>query len=714
MRNRLAGAIALALLAAGPLAAQVQDLDTIRAGRFDTGKMWTFEYAPTAYFSDTYGFRADQAWFDRIRLSVLRIPGCSASFVSPNGLVATNHHCVRGRVPSVAKPGEHLLDDGFWAHRLEDERRIPGYYADQLIAVRDVTDRVFAATDTATSDSTRQAARTAVTAALQSELAAEFGGDAVHVEIIPLYNGGRYSAYVFHRYDDVRLVGAVELQLGFFGGDPDNFTYPRNALDFAFLRVYQDGKPLHPQQHLEWGQDGVEEGDVVFVVGNPGPTSRLNTIAQLQYTRDVLAPAIVRGFDERLTAMREYYAAHRAVGDSIDLRNTMFGLSNSLKAYQGRLEALRDEAIMARKADFERSFVDSIRASSDLRDAYGSVIDSIAALQQQRRALADRFGAFLLYGNPTYGSITLARARVARQWLDAKADGVGADSLAKIRNRLLSMGSKPAELERALLTERFRDLLDYLGRGDAVTRTALGSRSPENAADALLAESALADSARAAAALDAGTLRADDPAIRVVDAIQPAYTEYSDANSRLGSRERDLAELLGRARFAVYGTDIPPDATFSPRITDGVVKSYPHNGTIAPAYTTFFDLYDHYYSYGPDSDWNLPARWLPRPPAGLDLDTPLDFVSTADTYGGNSGSPAITPAFELVGLNFDRNIEGLSRDFIYLPERGRNVMVDSRAILEALDDVYGMDRIVAELLTGRLDVPAAEAEALRK
>lgn len=700
------------LLLAAPVAAQ--DGPSERAGRFDTGKMWTFEYAPAEYFSREYGFDANAAWFDRIRMSVLRIPGCSASFVSPNGLVATNHHCVRGAIARVEQAGETLLDDGFWAGSLEEERRIPDYWADRLIAVQDVSDEVFAALDRAADDDERQRLREQVTASIQQRLVAEQGGGGdVRVQVIPLYDGGRYSAYVFRRLSDVRLVGAVELQAGFFGGDPDNFTYPRYALDFAFLRVYDDsGRPFEVGQYLDWGVDGVREGDVVFVVGNPGPTSRLNTIAQLEYTRDVTAPAIVRAYSTRLGAMRAFYDANRQLGEEMGLRNTMFGLSNSLKAWSGRLDALRDPVIMARKADFERAFADSIRRADELRERFGGVMDNLAALQAERRQLADRFGAFLMLGSGSAGSATLARALAAQAWLDARdEEGLPQDSVDALRQRILAVGDRPPALERALLRIRLEELRDYLGAQAAAPRAALGTRSAADAADVLVRTSVLGDSARTAAALAEGRLDAQDPAVAVAAALLPDYREFNERMRELGARERELQEQLGRARFAVYGTSIPPDATFSPRITDGVVRGYPMNGTIAAPYTTFFGMYDHYYSYGPDTDWRLPPRFLPEPPE-LDLDTPLNFVSTADTYGGNSGSPAITPQLRLVGLNFDRNIEGLSRDFIYLPERGRNIMVDSRAVLEALDDIYDADRIVAELVTGDLEV--ADAEGIRR
>ena len=685
------------------------DLDTVRAGRFDSGKMWTFEYAPAQYFTATYGFDANAAWFERARLSAVRIPGCSASFVSPNGLLATNHHCVRGSVARVAQPGETLLDSGFYATSLEQERLIPGYYADQLIAVQDVSDEVFAAVDRITDPDARERAMIAVFGEIQSRLTAMYSdeGAPIRAQIISLYHGGRYSAYVFRRFTDVRLVFAVELQMEFFGGDFDNFTYPRYALDFAFLRVYdQDGSPHRTDHYFGWGAEGVEEGDVVFVIGNPGPTNRLNTVAQLEFQRDVTVPARVSFLGSRLTAMREFDEAHPEEAEAVGIRNRAYSLSNSLKANSGRLDALNDPAIMARKADAERDLRVAIQTRADLADRYGTLLDEIAAIQKQKMTHAAAYAAFQSLGNSSSESATLRRALVALAMMETDDAGVIRDSLAAIPDH-------PPELEWRLLTARFADLERYLGADHEITRAALGRSTPSAGATAMIEQSVLGSAKRTDQAIAAGAISRDDPAVNLVAVMIPYYMEYQQQYQRLGSRERQLASDLGRARFEIFGSEIPPDATSSPRITDGVVQRYEYNGTLAPPYTTFFGLYDRYYSHEKKLDWDLPARWR-RPPTGLDLRTPLNFISTADTYGGNSGSPAVTPELALVGLNFDRNIEGLSRDFIYLPERGRNIMVDARAIWAALDQVYSTDRILAEIATGRLFRTEGEAEAARR
>ncbi len=704
------------LLCPNALNAQVGGvaLDTIRAGRFDNGKMWTFEYAPTTYFSETYGFTADDAWFERARLSALRIPGCSSSFVSPNGLMVTNHHCVRGAVARVSQEGETLLDSGFIARSLAEERPILGYYADQLVAVADVSDEVFAAIDRAP-EAERAAARVEALRTIETRLRAQHAalGDQIRVQIIPLYNGGRYSAYVFRRFTDIRLVAAAELQMGFFGGDPDNFTYPRYALDFAFLRVYQDGEPYRTSHYFGWGTDGVEEGDVVFVIGNPGPTNRLGTVAQLEFQRDVFVPAAVGFLRSRLDAMRDFQRAHPAEAEALDLRNRAFSLSNSLKANTGRLAALADPAIMARRLDAERALHASIAGRADLQTRFGAVFDRLATIQRQKREFARELGAFYGFGSASASAALERRAAAAFAYLEARRVGAPLDTLVSLRGDVERIPDFPRALEHALLAARLADYERHLGTDDPISRAALGTASPSEAATLLLERSVLSSQAGVVSAIADDRLTMQDPALRMAAQVMPRFMRYQEAIGALFAAERELAEDLGRARFAVYGERVPPDASSSPRITDGVVLPYEYNGTIAPVYTTFYGMYNLFHAFGPGTDWDLPYRWR-TPPARLDLGTPLNFISTADTYGGNSGSPAVTKDLAIVGLNFDRNIQGLSRDFIYLPERGRNIMVDVRAIQAALDHAYDADRILMEAVTGTLYRTEAEADAARR
>jgi hypothetical protein len=398
----------------------------------------------------------------------------------------------------------------------------------------------------------------------------------------------------------------------------------------------------------------------------------------------------------RLNALRAYYDAHRATGDSLDMRNWMFGISNSLKSSQGRYGALLDPVIMARRRDAERVLAESLAARRDLRDRYGRLFERMADVQRRRTTLAAPYRAFAFFPSGFAGSALARRAVNA-----AKIAGAAHDSAAVFSRRAGAVGDLPRDLELSFLALELADIVRAYGPAHAIAKAALmGQATPQAAAELLLRTSALTDSTKAEIALSAG-LPTTDPALVLATALLPAMSAFERDFAALGTEEREIASDLGRARFAVFGRSVPPDGTFSPRIADGVVQGYAYNGTLAPPFTTFYGMYDRFRANGPGTEWDLPYRWR-TPPAGLDLGTPLDFVSTADTYGGNSGSPTVTKDLRLVGLNFDRNIDALVRDYIYLPERGRNVMVDVRAIQAALETVYGARRVVTELLTGQI------------
>ena len=661
------------------------DPDTVQAQRLDNGKMWLFEDPPTEYLAETYGFRPDAAWYERARLASLRMPGCSASFVSPHGLVLTNHHCAQRHIIASDRGGEGLLDNGFQATALDEERRVDGLYMDQLVAIDDVTDEMAAPIDAAQTDAEREAAFESAEAAVTGRLLSARGiatpdpdADDFVVQVVALYNGGRYSAYTFRRYRDVRLAMAPERALGFFGGDPDNFTYPRYAADFAFFRIYgDDGQPLDSPQFFPLSEQGVEAGSVVFVIGNPGSTSRGLTVAELEFLRDAGLAGTAAFIRSRERALRAYLAT----GDDPNpdqLRGQIFGLSNARKAYNGRLRGLGDDYVLARRAAAERDF----RAASPEAAA---LIDQMAAVQAEKRALAPAYRAFPTLFNRAYGSALMLRAR-ALATADAEA--------------LSAVPERPEVLERAYLAAEIEALRSYYDDLGEARPDALEGASAADAADRLLAESLAAGPGADPAAAEY------DPAVALVRGLLPQISEFQSAAAGLSAREADLARQLGRARYAAYGNAVPPDATFSLRFTDGVVRGYPYNGTEAPPLTTLFGMYDRYHSFctsgaSDPCEWDLPARWLAARD-DLDLSTPVNFTSTSDTIGGNSGSPTVNRAGELVGLNFDRTIEGLVRDYIYAPERGRNVMVDTRLVVEALRSVYDLDGLVREIRDGDL------------
>ncbi len=681
------------------------DLDTVRAGRFDNGRMWTFEYPPTAYLTDTYQFSPDEGWFEHARLGALRIPSCSASFVSPGGLVATNHHCGREHVSAVSRDGEMLLDDGFYAATLEDERPVEGFEADRLTAIHDVTDEIHSALVGIESDEERAAAREAKLEEVEARILAEYGGEegGFAVEMISLYNGGRYSAYVFRRYTDVRLVMAPELQMGYFGGDPDNFTYPRYALDFSFFRVYEDGRPLDTSDaYFPWSVDGVSEGDLIFVVGNPGSTSRIQTVGELEFRRDASDRGILEFINRRIDALQEYYDSDPETAEALDIRNETFSLLNSQKAYTGIISGLYDPVIIAKRQDSQDSFAAAIDGDPDLAAQYGGLLDRMAEIQQEKQAIAAGFGSFLGLQSPVYGSAALVRAIWAFQYLVAQQRGAPEEQAEEFRSELIGVSQQPVELQELLIEARLLDLIANYGESNQMVQALLGGRTPEGAAAVVVSGSVLADSARAAEAVEAGTLSMSDPAIELFSTMLQEFAPFQQTLSTLSTEEEEIAVQLGRARFEIYGSDVPPDATFSLRIADGVVSPYEYNGTMAPIFTTYFGLYDHYYSYGAGSDeseWDLPERWL-NPPSSFELSTPLNFVATADIIGGNSGSPVLNRDLEVVGLAFDGNIESLSGEYIFLTETARTVAVDSRGILEALSEIYGADRLVEELRAG--------------
>ena len=685
--------------------------DTVSAGRFDQGKMWTFDNPPLDYLEEAYGFRPDSAWFARARRGALRFSSyCSASFVSPHGLVLTNHHCGRESISQVSRKGEDLLDHGFYADSLGAEREVEDLHVDQLIRIDDVTERVYAASEGARGDDAKAQARQQRATRIEERMTAEARAQdsTLFVEVIALYNGGQYSAYTFRRYDDVRLVMAPELQLGFFGGEPDNFTYPRYALDFAVFRVYgDDGEPLATEHFFPWSQSGAQEGDPVFVVGNPGTTSRLTTISQLEFERDVALPLQLDALGRRAEVLEAYIEAHPDSAEQYDLRNTFFSMANTIKASRGQLGGLEDPLLLARRRAAEQQLL--AQAPDTLRPEIREVLQSISEVQRSKEAIEPRMRAFSFFGSEL-GARIFVRGLYGYYYSVLKQRGLPEERLAEIREQALAFDDWPEEVEEAFVRIRLRELERTLGADDPTIRRVLQGRTPAGLAADLVDNSALVDSARYAALLEEGYLRSDDPSVPVIDALAPLYFQFAEQQQGLQSREENLNARLARARFEVYGTTIPPDASFSLRLADGVVQGYEFNGTRAPAFTTYFGLYNHYYAYGDDTPWDLPERWLEAPPS-FDRSTPLNLVSTNDITGGNSGSPLLNEDLELVGLIFDSNIEALPNEYLYTDQEARAVSVDARGILEALDHIYDADRIVQEVTTGRVVPTEAEADA---
>lgn len=675
------------------------DPDTVSFSQFDTGRMWTFDTPPTDYLQQTYGLSPDDAWYERARLGALRFSTyCSASFVSPDGLILTNHHCARESITAVTEEGEDLGAAGFVAASRDQERAVEDLFVEQLVDLFDVTAEVQAAEEGITDTSERIAARARTIERMETRLAQERGGEAagIRAQVVEFYSGARYSAYIYRRYDDIRLVFAPEDNVGFFGGDPDNFTYPRYTLDYTFFRAYgPNGSALNTgNSYFSWSDTGTQEGDLVFVVGNPGSTTRLQTVAELLFRRDVREPAILRLFQTRAAVYQAFTEAHPDDPATPELRDTYFSLSNARKAYTGHLAGLQDDYIIARRAAAERAFRQEIADDPALEEAYGPVLDAIAANRVAARDMTAENGAFL---GMTPGSATASN--VLGRAVFAYGFGLtGQPSLR--RSALAAEEDRPDELEIALLQTKLEDFLHYFGPQDPVVRQALQGRSPADAARHIFQNTRLRTHESTQEFIQTGNpSTSQDPAIVVARALWPRFANYQQQAGRLETELTDLRGRLARARYSIYGTDIPPDATFTLRINDGVVSGYPYNGTIAPPYTTFWGMYDRHFSHA-DTDlaefFELSERWLPVPEA-LELSTPYNFVTTNDIIGGNSGSPMLNRDLEIVGVAFDGNIESLPGDFIYLGELNRTVGVDSRAMLHALEAVYDAAHLAREL-----------------
>ena len=690
------GAMAPGAMASGAMAG-----DTVRAGRFDNGRMFTLDDAPLAYFAETYDFRPNAEWFERARLGALRFATyCSASFVSQTGLILTNHHCARESVTKVGtEAGQDYNRDGFFAQSRADEAPVEGLFVEQLISIADVTSRVTAAAVGADA-AARQTARTAAIRAMQDEMTAAAGPDQ-RVQIVTLYSGGQYKAYTYKRYGDVRMVFAPETQLGYFGGDPDNFTYPRYSLDFALFRAYgPDGQPLSPDGYFPFEPAGTTADELVFVLGNPGSTTRLQTVAQLEYRRDIGDVARLDYVSSRERVFGDFIAANPADPRTPALTDTYFGLGNSRKAFTGRVTGLQDPQLLARRAAAERDVRTALAARPDLQAQYGDVFSLIAANRAAARPSAPQARAFfgLAPGAP-YNGTALNRA------FAVVTAGAASPAAAPTAEAFAAVADLPVEIQQGLLAARFRDLLANLGPNDPAVVAVLGRSTPEAAAARVMAGTRLGTAAAAEAART--TDLSSDPAVAIARALLPAVQAYSASQQAAGAELAEQSARLARARFDLYGTAIPPDATFTLRLTDGTVRGYDYNGTTAPPYTTFYGLYDRYYSQcvatgrtGADCPWYLPQRWLDAR-EDLSLATPYNFVSTKDIIGGNSGSPVVNKDLEVVGIAFDGNIEGLPGDYIFDDAVNRTVSLDVRAMLEVLDEVYDLDWLVEELTAGR-------------
>jgi hypothetical protein len=659
--------------------------------------MWTFDNPPLKQLAAKYNFHPTQAWLDHLRLSSVRLnDGGSGSFVSPDGLLLTNHHVARGQLQKNSTAEHDYLRDGFYAATPEQEMKSPDLEVNVLVAMQNVTARVQGAAKGITDNAKALKARDAESAAITKESKEKTG---LRSDVVSFYNGGEYWLYQYKAYTDVRLVFAPEQQAAFFGGDPDNFTYPRYDLDMALFRVYENGKPLHTGDYLKWSAKGAAADELIFISGHPGSTSRQDTMAQLLVERDVIEPAFTEYLKRRIAAAQ----AHAAQGpeQARQVGSLIFGLQNSLKVYLGRAEALADKNIIAKKQAEEDDFRKKVASNPEWQKEFGGAWDTIARAEELVKPVVK----VQIFRRTDSRLFTIAMQLVQYVAEIKKPDGERLPQfhdagLQSLRFQMLSPAPIVPATEKLYMKTALNLAAEKLGKDDAYIQAILQRGAVDQTVDSLVEGTKLADPAVRKALLDGGEAAiaaSTDPMIvaaRRVDPITRATNKHM--RDTVSSVLTPAGEKLGEARFLVYGKDAYPDATFTLRLSYGTVKGFPYNGTIAPPFTTFYGLYDRAASFENKPPFDL----TPKEAAGigkLDLSTPLDFVSTGDIIGGNSGSPVVNRDGELVGLIFDGNIESLAGDFVYDGTKNRAVAVHSAAMIECLRKLYGAGALADEL-----------------
>ncbi len=659
---------------------------TPSTARADEG-MWTFDNFPIQTVNDKYGTRIDQAWLDRVRNAAVRIQGCSASFVSDEGLILTNWHCVVGCAQELSSPEQDYVKNGFLTANREEEKRCPGQTAEVLVDIVDVTDRVLGA-GTGLEGAAFNAARTAETNAIQTEACA--GDTRFNCQVISFYRGGRYAMYKFRRYDDVRLVFAPENQAAFFGGDPDNFNFPRYALDAGFLRAYEDGRPVESPNFLRWNPNAPAEGDPVFVAGNPGSTSRLLTMSQLERLRDQTLPLTLIQSSELRGRLLEYsLTGDEAKRLSFD---PIFGLENSFKAQYGQHQSLLDPAFLGARRDAENELRSRVAADPALVQRIG---DPWAELESVQATARELYLPVRQLEQSAGGGSTLyqmARAMVRASKNPAMTEAQRARMIAAVGAETpIAM-----EMEEIRLRYWLSKTREYLTVDHPDVKTLLGRESPEALADRLISGTRMGDAAfRAqAAAMTTEQMAAADPLLAFIIANDaPAAAIGARWAAEVNAPTARAAERVAQARFAVYGTNQYPDATFSLRLSYGQVEGWSYRGVTVPAFTYMGGLYERATGAEP---FNAAQAFLDNQ-SRVNTDTVYNFSSTNDIIGGNSGSPVINAAGEVIGAAFDGNIHSLGGAYGYDGTLNRTVSVSTAAITEALRNIYPSPNLLEEL-----------------
>ncbi len=659
--------------------------------------MWTYDNPPVKQLAEKYNFHPSQEWLDHLRLSSVRLnDGGSGSFVSPDGLLLTNHHVARFQLQKNSTPEHDYVTNGFYAATEDQEMKSPDLEINVLESMENVTARVTGAAKGIQNEAQALKAQQAEIAAIEKESKDKTG---LRSDVVSFYNGGEYWLYRYKAYTDVRLVFAPEQEAAFFGGDPDNFTYPRYDLDMALFRVYENGKPLHTENYLKWSAKGAAPGELIFISGHPGSTSRQDTMAQLVMTKDVVIPAVTEYLQRRIAALQAFAAESpenaQLVGSDI------FYLQNSLKVYVGRAEALSDKAILGKKQAEEADFRAKVAANPEWQKQYGGAWDAIARVEEQMKPEIPK----RVFRHTDSQLFTFALEIVQYVAEVKKPDSerlptyysAGLDSLMQ---QLLSPAKVYAASEKLYMSADLKLAEEKLGTNDEWIQAILQGGDADKTVAALVDGTKLTDAAFRKSLIDGGeaaVAASTDPMIVAARRVDPiSRATYIRNRDKYLSVLTPAGEALGKARFLVYGKNAYPDATFTLRLSYGTVAGFPYNGTEAPPFTTFYGLYDRAASFSDKSPFDL----TPKEQAALgklDLATPFDFVSTGDIIGGNSGSPVVNRAGELVGLIFDGNIESLAGDYVYDGTKNRAVAVHSAGMIEGLRKIYGADKLADEL-----------------
>jgi len=659
--------------------------------------MWTYDNPPLKQLAEKYNFHPSQEWLDHLRLSSVRLnDGGSGSFVSADGLLLTNHHVARFQLQKNSTPEHDYVTNGFYAATEDQEMKSPDLEINVLESMENVTARVTGAAKGIQDQAQALKAQQAEIAAIEKESKDKTG---LRSDVVTLYSGGEYWLYRYKAYTDVRLVFAPEQQAAFFGGDPDNFTYPRYDLDMAVFRVYDNGKPLHTENYLKWSAKGAAPGELTFISGHPGATSRQDTVAQLLVTRDVVVPVLTEYLQRRIAALQAFAA--QSADNAQLVGSDIFYLQNSLKVYVGRAEALSDKAILEKKQAEEADFRAKLAANPEWQKQYGGAWDTIARVEEQMKAdipkrvfrrTDSQLFTFALEIVQYVAEVKKPDSERLPQYYSA-----GLDSLMQ---QLLSPAPVHAASEKLYMSANLKLAEEKLGANDEWIQAILQGGDVDKTVAALVDGTKLGDAAFRKSLIDGGEAAVQastDPMIAAARRVDPiSRATYIRNRDKYQSVLTPAGEALGKARFLVYGKNAYPDATFTLRLSYGTVAGYPYNGTEAPPFTTFYGLYDRAASFSDKSPFDL----TPKEQAALgklDLSTPFNFVCTGDIIGGNSGSPVVNREGELVGLIFDGNIESLAGDYVYDGTKNRAVAVHSAGMLEGLRKIYGAGKLADEL-----------------